>query len=345
MDAVVKFDQLDGAVELRQAAPPEITPDQVLIEVKAAGVCGSDVHMWRERQSWRVKLPLILGHEWCGVVAQVGRRVTGFKPGDRVAVETAAEVCGQCSYCLGGSYNMCPTRKGYGALVDGAFTEFVAARPQILHHIPPNVSFVQAAMTEPVCVAYNGIVEKNLLKLGDVVVIQGPGMIGLMALEMARLCGASKIVVLGADADRRRLEIARRMGAHHTVNVQSEDPLPLVRDLTRGIGADLVVDCTGVSKALEQSLQLVRPNGKIGKIGWGPQPLNFSLDPLVGKAVTLQGSFSHTYPVWERVLSMLGAGKIDLAPVTGGTYPLAQWEKAFRAMEEGASVKSVFVMD
>jgi L-iditol 2-dehydrogenase len=345
MEAVVKFDKRDGAVELRQTPEPVITADQVLVEVKAAGVCGSDVHMWRERHSWTNKLPVILGHEWCGVIAQVGDRVSGFKPGDRVAVETAFSVCGQCSYCLGGAYNMCPDRKGYGALADGAFTRFVAARQQILHRIPDNVSFVQAAMTEPVCVAYNGIIEKNLLKLGDVVVIQGPGMIGLMALAVARLAGASKLVVLGAESDHLRLDIARKMGAHYTVNVERDDPLPLVRDLTRGIGADLVMDCTGVSKTLRQSLQLVRPNGKIGKIGWGPQPLDFSLDPLVGKAVTLQGSFSHTYPVWERVLGLLGSQQIDLTHVLGGTYALADWEKAFRAMEEGVSVKSVFVME
>src|SRR5512136_1216883 len=98
MEAVVKFERRDGAVELRQDPEPQITPDQVLVQVKAAGVCGSDVHMWRERQSWPVKLPLILGHEWCGVIAQVGERVAGFSAGDRVAVETAYEVCGQCSY-------------------------------------------------------------------------------------------------------------------------------------------------------------------------------------------------------------------------------------------------------
>src|SRR5512143_2691696 len=148
MEAVVKYDSRDGAVELRHTPEPEIRPEQVLVEVRAAGVCGSDVHMWRERHSWRSKMPVILGHEWCGVIAQVGERVGGFQVGERVAVETAAEVCGQCSYCLGGAYNMCPQRKGYGALADGAFTEYVAARPQILHRLPDNVSFAQAAMTE-----------------------------------------------------------------------------------------------------------------------------------------------------------------------------------------------------
>jgi len=315
--------------------------DQVLIEVKAAGVCGSDIHMWREQQSWAVKLPLVLGHEFCGVVADVGANVSGFQTGQRVACETAASVCGQCVYCLSGNYNLCPNRLGYGALADGAFTSYVLARPQILHHIPDNVPFEHAALTEPICVAYNALVEKTMMKPGDLVVIQGPGPIGIMALQIVRLRGAGTIVVLGTDADAHRLEVAAELGAHHTVNIQREDAAALVKSLGDGFGADLIVDCTGVSRALKQSMDLVRPNGRITKIGWGPQPLDFSLDPLVGKAVTLQGSFSHTYPTWERVLGLLSTGQVNLDPVIGGVYGLDEWEEAFSKMEEGHSVKSV----
>ena len=139
-----------------------------------------------------------------------------------------------------------------------------------------------------------------------------------MALQVARLRGAGTIVMLGTDVDTHRLEVAAELGAHYTINIQREDPLKLISTLGDGFGADLVVDCSGVSKALKQSLELVRPNGRITKIGWGPQPLDFNLDPLVGKAVTLQGSFSHTYPTWERVLGLLSTGQINLGPVIGG---------------------------
>lgn len=343
MQAVVKYDRVDGAVTVREIAEPAIGPDQVLLDVRAASVCGSDIHMWRERQSWAVKLPLVLGHEFCGVIAQVGERVKGFSVGERVACETAAEVCGQCVYCLSGNYNLCPHRKGYGAIADGAFTRYVVARPQILHRIPDGVSFELAALTEPICVAYNALVEKTTIKPGETVVIQGPGPIGIMALQIARLRGAGTLIMLGADVDRHRLEVAAELGAHHLVNVQREDPVKLVRSLGDGFGADLVVDCTGVSRALKQSLDLVRPNGRITKIGWGPQPLDFSLDPLVGKAVTLQGSFSHTYPTWERALGLIATGQVNLKPVIGGVYPLADWREAFVKMEDGDNVKSVLV--
>lgn len=341
MKAVVKYGRQDRNVEVRDVPEPTMGPDQVLIQVKATGVCGSDVHMWREHQSWAVKLPLVLGHEFCGVIADVGANVSGFKVGQRVACETAAQVCGSCVYCLSGNYNLCPNRLGYGALADGSMTSYVAARPQILHHVPDNVPFEHAALTEPICVAYNALVEKTTMKPGDLVVIQGPGPIGIMALQIVRLRGAGTIVVLGTDADEKRMEVAAELGAHYTVNIQREDAGQLVKSLGDGFGADLVVDCTGVSKALKQSMDLVRPNGRITKIGWGPQPLDFSLDPLVGKAVTLQGSFSHTYPTWERVLTLLSTGQINLGPVIGGIYGLDEWEAAFHKMEIGENVKSV----
>ena len=344
MQALVKFARQDGAVEVRDIPEPACGPDQVLLEVKAVGVCGSDIHMWREHHSWEIKIPLVLGHEFAGVVAEVGENVTGFKPGDRVACETAARVCRQCVYCLSGNYNLCPHRQGYGALADGAFTRYVAARPQILHRVPEHVPFEYAALTEPICVAYNGLVEKTSFKPGDLVVIQGVGPIGVMALQIARLRGAGTIVALGTDIDQHRLAVAAELGAHYTLNVQTEDAAALIRSLGDGFGADLVVDCTGVSQALKQAMALVRPNGRITKIGWGPQPLNFSLDPLVAKAVTLQGSFSHTYPTWERALSLLAQGQVNLDPVIGGVYPLSDWEAAFRAMEGGRHVKSVVRM-
>lgn len=342
MRALVKYGRKNGDVEIRDVAEPaEIGPDQVLLEVKAAGVCGSDIHMWREHHSWAIKQPLVLGHEFGGLVAAVGEHVSGFKLGDRVVCETAAQVCNQCVYCLSGNYNLCPNRLGYGALADGAFTKYVVARPQILHHVPDNVPFEHAALTEPICVAYNALVEKTQMKPGDLVVIQGPGPIGIMALQIVRLRGAGTIVVLGTDVDKHRLEVASELGAHYTVNIQHEDATKLVQSLGDGFGADLVVDCTGVSKALKQSLDLVRPNGRITKIGWGPQPLDFSLDPLVGKAVTLQGSFSHTYPTWERVLGLLSTGQVNLGPVIGGVYSLDEWEEGFSKMEAGQNVKSV----
>jgi L-iditol 2-dehydrogenase len=342
MQSIVKYGRKDGEVDVRDMPEPTINADQVLLNVKAVGVCGSDIHMWHEHQSWAVKTPVIMGHEFCGVIAAVGERVTGFKVGERVACETAAYVCGKCIYCLSGNYNLCPDRQGYGNLIDGAMTQYAVARPQILHRIPEKVTFEQASLTEPFCVAYNALVEKtSAIKPGELVVIQGVGAIGLNALQIARLRGAGTIVALGTEIDAHRLEIASELGADYALNVQKQDPIAFIKSLGDGFGADLVVDATGVSKALKQALEIVRPNGRITKVGWGPQPLDFNLDLLVAKAATLQGTFSHTYPTWERGLQLMATGQLNLKPVIGGVYPLKDWKAAFGAMEEGQNVKSV----
>ncbi len=267
MLAVVKYGHQDGDVGVAEVPEPaSMRPDQVLLEVKAVGVCGSDVHLWHEKQSWPVKLPLILGHEFSVVVVEAGSQVEGFRPGDRVTCETAAEVCGRCIYCRTGSYNLCPFRVGYGNLVDGAMTRYVVARWPILHHLPDNVSFEWACLTEPICVAYNGVVEKSRVKPGEMVVIQGAGPIGIMALTIARLRGAATLIMLGTDRDARRFEVARQLGADYVVNIQRQDPVELVRSLGDGFGAGPVVDATGVSRALAQGMELVRPNGQITKL-------------------------------------------------------------------------------
>ena len=345
MDALIKFGRDDKQVELRGIAqPPDPGPQQVIVEVSAAGVCGSDLHMWREHHSWEIKLPLVLGHEFCGAVAAVGPDVTDFKIGDRVAVETAAKICGSCIFCHSGDYNQCPGRLGYGALHDGAFTQYVTARQQILHHIPDSVPDEYAALTEPICVAYHALVEKTArVRPGDTVVIQGPGPIGMMALLVAKLRGSAEIIMLGTSRDEKRLPIAEQLGATAALNIDEEDPLALLHELGDGYGADLIVDCTGVSIALKSALDMVRPNGIITKIGWGPQALGFTLDPLVQKAVTLQGTFSHLYSTWERALGLLASGQIDLSPIVGGLYPLAEWETAFEEMQAGNNVKSVLL--
>lgn len=344
MKALVKYGLTDGDVELRDVPEPVLQPGTVLVSTRAVGVCGSDIHMWRNGQSWEVTLPVTLGHETAGVIAAVADDVTGWRTGDRVVCETAASICGECALCRVGRYNLCPYRQGYGATRDGAFAEMLLAEPRVLHRIPENVSFEQAALTEPFAVAFNALVERAEVTPGDLVVIQGAGAIGALCLQIARLRGAGTTVVLGTPVDEQRLRTARELGADYTLDVTRADAAALVRSLGDGLGADVVVDATGTSAALAQSLDLVRPLGAIAKIGWGPQPLNFSLDPLVAKAVTLYGSFSHTWTTWERVLGLFSTGALDTTTVLGGVYDIDDWKAAFGHMESGRNIKSVMRM-
>lgn len=189
--------------------------------------------------------------------------------------------------------------------------------------------------------AYHAVCVNSRLRPGDTVAVIGPGPIGLLCALMAKMAGAGHLLVIGTPPDARRLEIARTIGADSTLGAGDENVADCVKDLGDGYGVDLVIDAAGVSASLKLGLDIVRPGGQITKVGWGPQPFNYSLDPLVQKAVTLQGSFSHNWQTWEKVISMLGSGKIHLDLVLDRVAPLSEWHDLFDAMHSGGIVKGV----
>lgn len=333
--AVVNYGPKKYSVELREIPKPAIGPDEVLLEVAAVSVCGSDLHMWESTHSWPMNYPVVLGHEFGGVIAEIGERVRGWKPGDRVVSETAAVIDADSPLARQGLYNLDPTRRGYGAAVDGAMRRWVPVPARILHRIPDQLPFEKAALTEPCCVAYNAVVNNGRIKPGDRVLVLGPGPIGLLSAAVARLQGAI-VGVVGLERDRTRLAIAERYGC--TALVEGVEEWAREGD---GLGVDGVIDAAGVSATLKLALELVRPAGWISKVGWGPQPVGISLDPLVQKNITLQGSFSHNWPIWERVIRLLSTGMLNVEPVIGGIWPLAQWRTAFESMHSGQIAKAV----
>lgn len=336
--AVVNFGPEPGAVEVREVTVPAPDEDEVLLDVAAVSVCGSDVHQWQALQSWPVRHPVVLGHEFCGTVAEVGSRVRGFAPGDRVACETHAVVDPDGPLARAGLYQLDPGRRGYGATVDGAMRPRMPVPARILHHVPAHLSFEHAALTEPCCVAYSAVAVNSDVKPGDRIVVLGPGPIGILCAAMARLRGA-EVALAGLEQDARRLEVSAAYGCLRFLS-GSEDLREWARERD-GTGVDGVVDASGHSAALRVAMDLVRPAGFITKVGWGAQPVDFSLDPIVQKAVCLQGSFSHNWPTWERVIALLASGALDVAPLVGGVWPLGEWRQAFESMESGAIVKAV----
>jgi alcohol dehydrogenase/L-iditol 2-dehydrogenase len=342
--AVVQYALAPMAVELREVPVPEIGADDVLLAVGAVSVCGSDVHQAFNTHSWPVNIPVTLGHEFGGTIAKLGSGVRGFREGDRVVSETAAVICGACAMCRSGRYNLCPTRKGFGYGVDGAMAEYVKVPGRCLHHVPDTLSFDLACLTEPHAVAYNAMCVNVTIRPGDVVVVLGPGPIGLLCARMAALSGANPLVMAGLTSDAERLETARRLGATHLVNAQVDDLEAIVRELSP-LGADVVCDASGSSRTLAAALSLVRPDGQVTKVGWSPEPLGVDLNPLVQKNVRLQGSFSHNWPIWERVLHLLASGLTGAEHIVGLRAGLPRWREAFDAMHEGRVIKSVLLPD
>lgn len=334
--AVVNYAPEANSVELQEIPVPEIGPDEVLLEVAAVGVCGSDLHQWTADHSWPVNYPVVLGHEFAGKIFQTGNLVQNWSEGDRVVSETAAIIDPDNPMSREGRYNLDPTRKGFGYGVNGAMTSFVRVPARCLHRVPDSLPLEKAALTEPCCVAFNAVVMNGEIQPGDRIVVFGPGPIGLLCAAMARLQGA-EVAVVGLERDKGRLEIAEQYYGCQPI-IEGLDDWAYEVD---GLGVNGVVDAAGVSVTLKKSLEIVRPGGWISKVGWGPQPLGFSLDPLVQKNIRLQGSFSHNWPIWERVIRLLTTGQLNIEPIIGGTWSLGEWHTAFETMHSGEIVKAV----
>jgi alcohol dehydrogenase/L-iditol 2-dehydrogenase len=341
MAAVVNFDAKPHSVEIREVEVPVISEEDVLVEVKAVGICGSDIHQYHGTQSYKVNYPVILGHEFSGVIAKTGSRVRKFKKDDRIVSETAAVIDVYSPYARAGQYHIDPGRLGFGYGADGAMAKFVRVPERCLHSIPERLSFEKAALSEPCCGAYNATCINSRIRPGDSVAILGPGPIGLLCLLMAKLSGARPLVAIGLPVDEKRLDIAKRLGATMTLGAHGEDVATETKTIGDGYGLDVVIDAAGHSAALKLALDIVRPGGHITKMGWGPQPCDFSLDPLVAKAVTLQGSFSHNWPVWEKVLSMLASNQINVEMILNRVAPLDDWQSCFESMSSREIVKAV----
>lgn len=219
---------------------------------------------------------------------------------------------------------------------------WVRVPARCLHRIPDALPFDIACLAEPHAVAYNAMCVNSTIRPGDTVVVLGPGPIGLLCTRMAALAGADPLIVAGLTPDRARLEVARQLGATHTVDVDTEEIDVLVRDLSRG-GADLVCDASGASRSLSDALRIVRPGGQIIKVGWSPETLAIDVNPLVQKNVHLQGTFSHNYAVWERVIHLLERGSTHPQKIVGLRASLEQWQSAFDAMHDRRVIKSVLL--
>ncbi len=338
--AVVNFANQPHSVELRDVPMPEIGADDVLLQVAAVGVCGSDLHQWTAEHSWPVNYPVILGHEFSGRIVHTGANIKNFRAGDRVCSETAAVINPDSPLSRVGRYNLDPSRKGFGYGVDGAMTTHVRVPARCLHRVPDNLPLSLAALTEPCCVAFSAVVANVQVIPGDRVLVLGPGPIGLLCGAIAKLRGA-EVAVAGIARDAVRLNIAKELGCE-AIDVSQAVEWARARD---GLGCEGVVDAAGISATLRTAIDVVRPGGWISKVGWGRAPIDFSLDPIVQKNVTLQGSFSHTWATWERVLVLLASGALDVNKIVGGQWGLDQWETAFETMHSGSIAKAVLVVN
>ena len=321
---------------------PRCSPDQALVRVEAVGICGSEIHIQHGNVSWDMTYPVALGHEFSGVVTEVGDEVTLFAVGDRVVSETAAGIDTGNEWYRTGTYNLDPHRLGFGARADGGMAERVAVPERCLHRLPDAVSFRQGALVEPLCVAYQATCVQTRIRAGDTVVVVGVGTIGVLSAWLATRSGANPVLVVGRPDDVSRAPTVGALGPIEVVT-SLDDAHAWLAERGRD-GADKVIDAAGASAALRTALALARPNAQVTKVGWGREPYGHSLDPIVAKQLTLRGSFSHTWPVWERVLRLLGDGDgATVERIVGWEGPLEQWATGFGLQADGSVIKAMLL--
>ena len=341
MKGLVKFQEGPGNVEIRDIEMPSPKAGEVLIEVKNAGLCGSDLHILHADIAIPMKPPFVMGHEFSGVVAGVGEGVTAFKLGDRVVSETAFSFCGKCHLCVSGFYNLCNMRRSLGYWYNGAFTNYTVTPQDRLHLLPESIDFVTAAMIEPMACVSHAIYDLSVINAADVVLVTGPGAIGLMAALIAKAEGAI-VVMSGTDADVKRLEEARSLGIDHTINIQNEDLEKLVMELTNGDGAAVVIECAGNAAAANQGMALCKKRGYFVQIGLNNKPVTFNLDTICFRELKFSGSLGSTKAAWRRSIALLASKKVNIRPLATHVMPVTDWKKAFEMFERKEGGKLIF---
>ncbi|BDG60174.1 zinc-binding dehydrogenase [Caldinitratiruptor microaerophilus] len=341
MKAVVKYGRQPGQVELRDVPVPEPGPGQVLVRVAACGICGSDLHAYLSDPGYEfVAVPVVLGHEFSGTVEAVGQGVSDLAPGDRV-VGLAIQGCGRCETCRSGSSHLCPSRRVHGLHHDGGMAEYTTVGQEHLVRVPDGVDLPAVALVEPLSVAVHAVVDRSRVRPGDLVVVSGPGPIGLLCALVARHAGGT-VVVTGAQADAtHRLPAAARLG-FPVLNVAEEPLSDGLRRLTGRSEADVWVEASGAGAALEAAAGSVRSGGVVTVVGMYAHPVELFFTSLVRKEVDVLFSYASHRANYLRALALVAGGAIDPTPLAD-PFPLSRASEAFAAALEKRVVKPVLL--
>jgi L-iditol 2-dehydrogenase len=323
-----------GRLSYEDVPEPEAGPEDVVVAVKACGICGSDVH-GMDGSSGRRLPPIIMGHEAAGVIAATGERVEGWQAGDRVTFDSTV-FCGECWYCRRGEPNLCDRRRVLGVSCEeyrwhGAFAERVAVPTRILYRVPEDVSFVHASFVEPLSVARHAL-SLHPPALGDQVVVIGAGIIGLLLIQLLRATGCGRIIAVDLDAS--RLELARRLGATEALPAPGADVPAEVRALTGGRGADVAFDAVGLAATVSTAAQCLRKGGALTLIGNLAPSADLPLQAVVTRQLSLFGSCASAgeYPA---CLDLMARGVVDVDPLISAVAPLSEGNAWFQRLYAG----------
>lgn len=344
MLALVKHHPGEGAQIQYVEIPEDLAPDEVLIEVKATSICGTDVHIytWDDWAKSRVKPPYVFGHEFGGVVVKTGSAVRHVKVGDHVSAETHI-VCGHCNACRRGDAHVCLHTQIIGVDSAGCFTKYIKLPATNVWINSQQLSFETASIMEPMGNAVHTVLSGEIA--GKSVAIVGCGPIGLMAVAVSKASGASRVIAL--DVNDYRLELAEAMGATDIIRSHRVDPVREILGITRGDGVEVVLEMSGHPVAMQQAFAMVTPGGRISILSLPTHPISIDItNHIVFKGITVKGiTGRRMYETWQQVANFLESGQIDLTPLITHRLSLEEYEYGFELMKNGKCGKIVFLMD
>jgi len=329
-------------IQIHEINIPNIKEDEILIKIRACGICGSDVRSYYEGVEGRYKIPVILGHEVSGQVFKTGGEVDDFAVGDRVTVAPIYG-CGKCSFCVSGQENLCKKVMIFGCNLHGAFAEYMKIPARVIQagglvRIPDELSDEEAALIEPFSCCLHGILRANV-QPGDTVLVIGAGPIGLAHTKLLRLLGASYIIA--SDIIDSRLEVAKKFGADMAINPQRKDSLAKIKELTENKGVDAVIVAVGNAEATTRGLEMVRKGGTVVLFGGCPPNTVVQVDPnfIHYSDITIVGSIDATIDEFRRAASLVSA--IDVKPFITHRFPLESIKDAMEISRDREALKAV----
>ena len=337
MKALVKYAKGEGNVDIREVEEPQCGDGQVKLEIAFCGLCGTDLHVLHD--TFRNYPPVILGHEFSGTVVEVGKNVTDAKVGERVTgLGATAVTCGHCAYCRSGYFIFCSNRRGMGHGVNGAFTRYVVMRPDQLYRIPENFSLAEAAMSEPFAAVVQAVTEISDVRIGDTALVSGPGPMGLLCVKLLVAEGV-KVLVAGTPDDKERLAAAERIGAAAIIDIGKENLQEAIREHTSGVGVDVAFECAGHPGSVRGCLEALRPMGRYTQVAICGQDIQFPIDLIFYKQLTMSGSVCYTTRTWERMMRIYAEGRVRLDDLISTKLPISEWRTAFKLCEDKSAIK------
>ena len=315
-------------IEVLDIPKPVVEPDEVLIKVKAAAICGSDLGIYKYTSAYsKMTLPVVMGHEFSGDIVETGNDVSGFNVGNRVISESV-KACGECRYCKEGRSNLCEKSTLFGIHTGGSFAEYIAVPYKLLHRIPDNMSYEDAALVEPLSNALHFVKDITPFKVNDFVVVQGCGPIGLFSAQLFKLGGA-QVIMTGLSADKVRFEIAEKLGIE-SVNIQEENLEEIVMERTKGKGVDIAFVAVGAPPAVKQATQIVKKRGRITVVGIFGSEVPIDMTWLVRRELEIKGAYDAKPVNFPESIELISKGLIDVNSVLTHRFNLHEAEEAFK---------------